>query len=86
LGEHGLYLHAAPYFIAPEEQIHVPLVMWMSEGYRTRSRTDLTCLRARTSQPATHDDVYHTLLGALGLRSDVYRRDLDLLATCRRQW
>ena len=23
---------------------------------------------------------------ALGLRSDVYRRDLDLLATCRAQW
>ena len=86
LGEHGLYLHAAPYFIAPEEQIHVPLVMWMSEGYRTRSKTDLACLRARTSQPATHDDVYHTVLGALGLRSDVYRRDLDLLATCRTQW
>lgn len=86
LGEHGLYLHAAPYFIAPEEQIHVPLVMWMSEGYRTRSKTDLACLRARTSQPATHDDVYHTVLGALGLRSDVYRRDLDLLATCRAQW
>jgi lipid A ethanolaminephosphotransferase len=60
--------------------------MWMSEGYRTRSKTDLACLRGRTSQPATHDDVYHTVLGALGLRSDAYRRDLDLLATCRAQW
>jgi lipid A ethanolaminephosphotransferase len=86
LGERGLYLHAAPYFIAPEEQTRVPLLMWMSEGYRTRSKTDLACLRARASQPATHDDVYHTVLGALGLRSDVYRSDLDLLAACRGQW
>jgi lipid A ethanolaminephosphotransferase len=86
LGENGVYLHAAPYFLAPEEQTRVPLVMWMSDGYLTRSKTDLACVQARTTRPASHDDVYHTVLGALGLKSDAYRRDLDLLAACRRQW
>jgi lipid A ethanolaminephosphotransferase len=86
LGENGVYLHAAPYFIAPREQTHVPLIVWMSEGYRTRSQTDLACVRARAAQPASHDDLYHTVLGALGLRSGAYRRDLDLLAGCRAQW
>jgi lipid A ethanolaminephosphotransferase len=86
LGENGIYLHAAPYFIAPAEQTHVPLVLWMSDGYLERSKTDLACVRARAAQPASHDDVYHTVLGALGLRSDAYQRDLDLLAGCRRQW
>ena len=86
LGENGIYLHAAPYFMAPDAQTHVPLVLWMSEGYRTRSQTDLACVHARAAQPASHDDVYHTVLGALGLRSAVYRRDLDLLGTCRQRW
>jgi lipid A ethanolaminephosphotransferase len=86
LGENGLYLHAAPYFIAPDEQTHVPLVMWMSDGYLARSQLDTACVRARAAQPASHDDVYHTVLGALGLHSDVYRRDRDLLAACRAQW
>jgi lipid A ethanolaminephosphotransferase len=58
----------------------------MSDGYLERSKTDLACVRARAAQPASHDDVYHTVLGALGLRSDAYQRDLDLLAGCRRQW
>jgi lipid A ethanolaminephosphotransferase len=86
LGENGLYLHAAPYLIAPQEQTRVPLLMWMSEGYRARSQTDLSCMKTRATQPASHDDVYHTVLGALGLRSDLYRRDLDLLGACRAGW
>ncbi|HSD74881.1 MAG TPA: phosphoethanolamine--lipid A transferase [Steroidobacteraceae bacterium] len=86
LGENGIYLHAAPYFIAPEEQTHVPLLMWMSEGYLARSQIDMACVRARAAQPASHDDLYHTVLAALGLRSDLYRRDLDLLGACRARW
>ncbi|HHB0951760.1 TPA: phosphoethanolamine transferase, partial [Vibrio cholerae] len=30
LGENGVYLHAAPYSIAPQAQIHVPMVMWFA--------------------------------------------------------
>ena len=30
LGENGLYLHAAPYSIAPESQTHVPMLAWFS--------------------------------------------------------
>lgn len=31
LGEHGFYLHAAPYAIAPKEQTHVPAIVWMGD-------------------------------------------------------
>jgi lipid A ethanolaminephosphotransferase len=86
LGEDGVYLHAAPYVMAPREQTHVPMLVWMTQGYRTRSATDLACLRARAAQPASHDDIYHTVLGALGLRSEAYRAELDLLAACRSGW
>jgi lipid A ethanolaminephosphotransferase len=86
LGEKGLYLHAAPYFMAPREQTHVPLLLWMSDGYRRRAGIDDACLRRRAAEPASHDDLYHTVLGALGLRSAAYQPKHDLLAGCRRNW
>ena len=86
LGEKGLYLHAAPYFMAPREQTHVPLLLWMSDGYRQRAGIDESCLRQRASRPASHDDLYHTVLGALGLRSAAYDPAHDLLGGCRSHW
>jgi lipid A ethanolaminephosphotransferase len=83
LGENGVYLHGAPYFVAPDEQTQVPMLVWMSEGYRRRAGVDMACLRARASRPASHDNLYHTLLGSLGVRSDAYQPDRDLLAGCR---
>lgn len=29
LGENGIYLHAAPYMIAPEEQTRIPMLVWL---------------------------------------------------------
>lgn len=82
LGEHGLYLHGAPYALAPEEQIHVPYLIWMSEGYRQRYSIDDNCLRSQQHRPLTHDTIYHTVLGSLGLRNAFYRHDLDLIGSC----
>ena len=42
LGENGLYLHAAPYAIAPEAQTRVPMVMWFgSDTHRLEHRQAL---------------------------------------------
>lgn len=82
LGEHGLYLHGAPYAFAPEEQIRVPYLIWTSEGYRRRFSVDDACLQAELHRSLTHDTVYHTVLGALGVRNAHYKRELDLLGSC----
>ena len=82
LGERGLYLHGAPYVVAPREQTHIPMLLWMSEGYRKRFAIGETCIRAQRDKALSHDNVYHTVLGALGLRNDVYREDLDLISPC----
>jgi lipid A ethanolaminephosphotransferase len=58
----------------------------MSDGYRRRAGIDDACLRRRAAEPASHDDLYHTVLGALGLRSAAYQPKHDLLAGCRRNW
>lgn len=83
LGENQLFLHGMPYAIAPKEQTHVPMVMWLSEAYASSRGVDLGCLRGRAAQHASHDDLFHTVLGLLEVQTRVYEPALDVLRTCR---
>lgn len=65
LGEHGIYLHAAPYMIAPKEQTHVPAIMWMGKGFDY----SLDQLRPYQDYALSHDDVFCSLLIAYELDS-----------------
>ena len=40
LGENGLYLHGAPYWMSPDEQVQVPMVMWMSDNFAQDYKVD----------------------------------------------
>ena len=83
LGENGLYLHGLPYSIAPAEQTRVPMVMWLSSGFAARTRLDTACLRTQAARPAAHDNLFHTVLGLLDVRTAVRDDTLDLTAACR---
>ncbi len=84
LGEAGLFLHGMPYAIAPHEQTRVPFVVWLSQAFRSGSRLDLQCLQAQAKQrPASHDQLFHSLLGVFGVQTTVYDKSLDLFAACR---
>ena len=83
LGENGLYLHGLPYSIAPAEQTRVPMVMWISSGFAARTRLNPACLRTQADRPAAHDNLFHTVLGLLDVRTAVRDDTLDLTATCR---
>lgn len=83
LGENGIYLHGMPYAFAPAVQKEVPMLLWASEGYRRRSRLRSECLGTVARLPISHDFFYHTVLGAAGVRNQVYDRALDLMAGCR---
>jgi len=82
LGEHGLYLHGAPYIVAPSQQTHVPFVLW--QGSEMKALADQDCLSLRASKPASHDDLFHTALGLMAVQTSVYEPKLDVLAGCRR--
>lgn len=84
LGENGIYLHAAPYFMAPVEQTHVPLVMWLSDLYKSTFAIDEACIRAKTALPASHDNIFHTLLGLMNITTTVRNEALDLVAGCQK--
>lgn len=82
LGEHGLYLHGAPYAIAPDEQTHVPMMLWAPERLAARRGLDLPCLRGRGQRPMSHDHFFHSVLGLADVASAVRRPALDLFDGC----
>ncbi|MFT7722018.1 MAG: phosphoethanolamine--lipid A transferase [Roseateles sp.] len=83
LGENGLYLHGMPYAIAPREQTHVPMILWMPEGGALAASLKPGCVAGLRDRPASHDQLFHTVMGWVGARADVYRPAWDLLAACR---
>lgn len=85
LGENGLYLHAAPYFMAPDVQTQVPMVIWTSPSYRAALGLDQTCVKANADAQAgevTQDAVFHTLLGLADVQTSLHNPDLDLTTGC----
>jgi lipid A ethanolaminephosphotransferase len=83
LGESGLYLHGVPYAIAPDVQIKVPMVWWLSAGFTKSFELDQNCLKKQTTQSWAHDELFHTVLGLLQVQTSVYERKLDISAVCR---
>ncbi len=75
LGENGVYLHGLPYMMAPEAQIHVAAVLWLGE----RFELSIDDLAEKRDQPLSHDNIFHTLLGLLEIKTAVYRPELDIL-------
>ncbi len=84
LGENNMYLHGAPWLLAPDEQTHVPMMLWMSDGFSRRFRIDRACLQARSEQPLSHDNVFHSVLGMLDVDTAVLNPNLDLFHACVR--
>lgn len=85
LGELGLYLHGAPYLIAPQEQTQVPALLWLSPMWQREMRVDADQIRRMLPTTSAHDHVFHTLLGLLGVQTKAYEAKWDLLyATGRR--
>ncbi|RFC64480.1 phosphoethanolamine--lipid A transferase [Fulvimarina endophytica] len=83
LGEKGLYLHAAPYFLAPSEQTHVPMIAWLSDGFQSSDGIETACLAKERDEAFSHDNLFHTVLGLMGVGTKVYDRALDIAAPCR---
>lgn len=82
LGENGLYLHGLPWAIAPAEQKQVPMVAWLSPGMAAAQGIDPACLRQRAAAAASHDDLFHSVLGLFDVHTAIYDPDHDLFSEC----
>lgn len=83
LGESGLYLHGAPYMVAPEVQTRIPFVFWTNGHFENPLGLNKTCLAETAGLPRSHDNLFHTVLGMMNVSTDVYDPQLDILAGCR---
>lgn len=76
LGESGFYLHGAPSSIAPKEQLRIPFFVWMSEGFKdSRGLSERDIMLPETFP---HDFPFHSVMGAFGMRSDIYKPQFDI--------
>lgn len=82
LGEKGVYLHGLPYAMAPSEQTRVPMLAWTSQAFSRSTGVTQACLGAQRDAPLSHDHLFHSMLGVMGVRSTVYRQELDLFRPC----
>ncbi|HET8707536.1 MAG TPA: phosphoethanolamine--lipid A transferase [Pseudomonadales bacterium] len=85
LGENNFYLHGAPYVIAPSEQTHIPMIAWLSQGFKQRIGLEWSCLQTHKNADLTHYHLFHSVLGLLQVQSPAYFQGLDIFHSCMRQ-
>ncbi len=84
LGENNIYLHGLPYAIAPEEQKKVPMILWMSDTMKKLDHLDYGCISQQAKDNTwSHDNLFHTLLALMEIKSNTYDKALDIFDTCR---
>lgn len=75
LGENNIFLHGAPINTAPEEQIRVPMIMWMSDKFINLNKDKYLSLKKANELNRSkklevkHDHFFHTITGCLGIKS-----------------
>jgi len=77
LGENGVYLHGMPYFMAPIEQKSVASILWFGGNFK--NKIDYGKLKRLEDAPLSHDNVFHTMLGLLEVKTKIYDARLDFL-------
>ena len=83
LGENNIYLHGTPYFMAPDAQTHVPFLLWFSNQFSQNFGIDTRCLNKKSKSSFSHDNLFHSLLGLLNLKTSYYQTQKDIFASCR---
>ncbi|MDX1320983.1 MAG: sulfatase-like hydrolase/transferase, partial [Oceanospirillum sp.] len=81
LGEFGLYLHGAPYSLAPDVQKDIPFIIWPSERFIEEQGLDIEAIKAGESH--SQSQVFHSILNAFDLESDAYNPELDIFNTAQ---
>jgi lipid A ethanolaminephosphotransferase len=82
LGEKGLYLHGMPYLMAPKEQTHVPMVMWLSKPLQSQLQWDAHCWKKQAYAPISHDHLFHSVLTLAQVKTRWQKPELDIFAGC----
>ncbi|MCT7493486.1 phosphoethanolamine transferase [Aliarcobacter cryaerophilus] len=84
LGENGIYLHGMPYAIAPKAQTHVASLIWLDNGQMAHEY-DINKIKQNKDKEYSHDNLFDTLLGLFEVKTEVYKKELDILNEARKE-
>jgi len=82
LGEKGLYLHGMPYMMAPQEQTHVPMALWLSKPMQSQLGWDGACWKKQVDDAVAHDHYFHSVLTLSQVKTRMYKPELDVFSAC----
>jgi lipid A ethanolaminephosphotransferase len=74
LGEVGMYLHGMPYNMAPEAQKHIAAILW----FGSRFNINRQAMSEKATRPYSHDNLFHTVLGLMEVKTSIYDKSLDI--------
>ena len=57
-------------------QKHIAFITWFGNSFRL----DREALRAKASAAVSHDNLFHSVLGLMEIRTSVYNRKLDIFS------
>jgi lipid A ethanolaminephosphotransferase len=69
-------LHGTPYSIAPDVQKDIPYIVWMSPVFKQRKL--LSAEAALGKAHHAHETIFHSIMGAFDMRSEIYNPQLDI--------
>jgi lipid A ethanolaminephosphotransferase len=55
----------------------------MSDSLAKSEKVNVGCLKAQTTSPLSHDNLFHTVLGMMNVQTSSYRSALDFTAPCK---
>ena len=85
LGENNIYLHGLPYSLAPDAQKRIPWIAWFSESFKREKFDENGCAALLdVDAKISHDNYFHSVLGMMNVKSEIYNPDLDIFKKCRK--
>ncbi|MEE9902715.1 phosphoethanolamine transferase [Acinetobacter haemolyticus] len=81
-GEHGMYLHGAPYAIAPTQQTYIPMLMWFSKSWQQQAEKQVHCLLQQQDKKLSQDNLFPTMLSLLDVKTKVIDSNNNMLTAC----
>ncbi len=64
LGEKNLYMHGIPASIAPEEQLDIPFIIWLSDNSK----------KLKNNKTVSQHHVFHSILDFLDIESSIFNK------------
>lgn len=83
IGENGIFMHSLhPVSIAPYEQKNPAFFIWLSSNFIEDYNLDFRCIKNKKDNTYSQDNIFHSMLGLLGIKSQYYNKNLDIFSSC----